>query len=276
MGRQAINGESYFTTTQYPTFLWQEFPFYTTFDTLSTGVQQAIKLARDYGLKRYGDRDEILCLNLDRVNFPNCINIRYSMSAVWASYTTKICAVIVEVFSQQGRFVCQKDFLYELQSFCKKRDILLIVLENSKSFTTCGELAFYRHYKLSPQILITYDANMALLFYRDDIAKEIPNYLLLPQTFEWGQDEYLQIQGMGYYFQMYLARIRNVTAVYHLGFVFMFTTKQKPLTIVKKCLAQGIELTNLGNGLGLILSPQSTKETLDNTIRILNAIIAES
>ncbi len=136
----------------------------------------AIKLARKYGTEKYGvNRNEIVTLQnsfhgrtvttlaatgqdgFHQYFTPFTTGFSYA-EANLESVTTQInentCAVFIELIQGEGGVLpLQPEFVKELETLCKSRDILLMVDEVQTGVGRTGALYCYQNYGITPDVI---------------------------------------------------------------------------------------------------------------------------
>ncbi|HZX21676.1 MAG TPA: aspartate aminotransferase family protein [Clostridia bacterium] len=139
--------------------------------------EAAIKLARKYSYKKYGDgRNEIIAMTSSfhgrtLATLSVTSNKKYQegfgpmpkgfkfanfndIDSVKAAITEKTCAVIVEpVQGEGGVNVAKEEFLKQLKDICVEKDILLIFDEIQCGMARTGKLFAYEHFDVEPDIM---------------------------------------------------------------------------------------------------------------------------
>lgn len=137
----------------------------------------AIKLARKYSYKKYGDgRNEIIAMTSSfhgrtlatlsithnkkyQEGFgPMPENFKFAnfndIDSIKDAITEKTCAIIVEPVQGEGGVTAAKEeFLKELKDICVAKDILLIFDEIQCGIGRTGKLFAYEHFNIEPDIM---------------------------------------------------------------------------------------------------------------------------
>lgn len=139
--------------------------------------EAAIKLARKYSYKKYGDgRNEIIAMTSSfhgrtLATLSITSNKKYQegfgpmpegfgfasfndINSVKAAITEKTCAIIVEPIQGEGGVNPAKEkFLKQLRDICTEKDILLIFDEIQCGMARTGKLFAYDHFSVEPDIM---------------------------------------------------------------------------------------------------------------------------
>jgi len=276
----------------------------------------AIKIARKYGNSKYGGRNEIITLKNSfhgrtiatlTATGQDCFHnhfgpflegFRYaepSMDGIFSCYTDKTCAVMVEVIQgESGVNVLDKQFLQDLEKFCKERDILLICDEVQCGNGRTGYAYAYEWAGIKPDILTTAKGlggglpiGACMLFDKCENvltsgdhgstfggnpvacagAVSIVNRLT-PELM-------LEVQGKGAYFKTNLERIKNVTEVSGLGLMIGISTTKSPKEVAQQCLDWGLVVLTAHGRVRLLPPLTITKQQIDCALKILNEVISK-
>ncbi|MBQ9729763.1 MAG: acetylornithine/succinylornithine family transaminase, partial [Clostridia bacterium] len=139
----------------------------------------AIKAARKYASQKYGEetRYEIVTLKdsfhgrtlatitatgqdaFHKYFGPFPKGFKYAepnMKSIKKAVTSKTCAVMVElVQGESGVHVLDKEFVKNLEAYCKENDVLLIVDEVQTGNGRTGKRYAFEHYEITPDIVTT-------------------------------------------------------------------------------------------------------------------------
>ncbi len=275
----------------------------------------AIKAARKYGNERYG-RSEIITLKnsfhgrtiatltatgqegFHRHFGPFLGGFKYaepSMDGIYACYTDKTCAVMVEVVQgESGVNVLDFGFLKELEKFCRQRDILLICDEVQCGNARTGYLYAYQAAGIKPDIVTTAKGlggglpiGACLLF---DKTEKVFGYGDHGTTFGGNPvacagavsvidrltpDFMLEVQGKGAYLTANIRRIKNVTGVSGLGLMVGISTTKSAREIAQRCLEKGLVVLTAHEKVRLLPPLNINKEQIDCALKILNEVISQ-
>ncbi|MGN1060694.1 MAG: aspartate aminotransferase family protein [Candidatus Coproplasma sp.] len=275
----------------------------------------AIKAARKYGNNRYG-RNEIITLKNSfhgrtlatltatgqdgfHKNFsPFLEGFKYAdptIDGIYECYTEKTCAVMVEVIQgESGVNPLDKEFLKELEKFCKSRDILLICDEVQSGNGRTGYLYAYEAAGIHPDIVTTAKGLGgglpigACMFF--DKCKDVYGYGDHGSTFggnpvacagavsivERLTPEFLlEVQGKGAYFKINLEHIKNVAYVSGQGLMIGIATAKPAKEIAKACLEKGLVVLTAHDKVRLLPPLNITKEEINTALKILNEVISQ-
>lgn len=276
----------------------------------------AIKAARKYGNTRYGNRNEIITLKnsfhgrtiatitatgqdgFHKYFNPFLEGFKYAeptMDGIFKRYTDKTCAVMVEVIQgESGVNVLNVDFLRELESFCRKRDILLICDEVQSGNGRTGYLYAYESAGITPDIVTTAKGlggglpiGACLMFGKcGDIfgagdhgttfgGNPVVCAGALNIIERLTPDLLLEVQGKGAYFKQNLQRIKNVKGVSGLGLMIGISTTKPAREIAARCLQKGLVVLTAHENVRLLPPLNITKEQINTALKILNEVISE-
>ncbi len=276
----------------------------------------AIKAARKYGNTRYGNRNEIITLKnsfhgrtiatitatgqdgFHKYFNPFLEGFKYAeptMDGIFKHYTDKTCAVMVEVIQgESGVNVLNVDFLRELESFCRKRDILLICDEVQSGNGRTGYLYAYQAAGITPDIVTTAKGlggglpiGACLMFGKcGDIfgagdhgttfgGNPVVCAGALNIIERLTPDLLLEVQGKGAYFKQNLQHIKNVKGVSGLGLMIGISTTKPARDIAARCLQKGLVVLTAHENVRLLPPLNITKEQINTALKILNEVISE-
>lgn len=276
----------------------------------------AIKAARKYGNTRYGNRNQIITLKnsfhgrtiatitatgqdgFHKYFNPFLEGFKYAeptMDGIFKCYTDKTCAVMVEVIQgESGVNVLNADFLRELESFCRKRDILLICDEVQSGNGRTGYLYAYQAAGITPDIVTTAKGlggglpiGACLMFGKcGDIfgagdhgttfgGNPVVCAGALNIIERLTPDLLLEVQGKGAYFKQNLQRIKNVKGVSGLGLMIGISTTKPAREIAARCLQKGLVVLTAHENVRLLPPLNITKEQINTALKILNEVISE-
>lgn len=276
----------------------------------------AIKAARKYGNTRYGNRNQIITLKnsfhgrtiatitatgqdgFHKYFNPFLEGFKYAeptMDGIFKCYTDKTCAVMVEVIQgESGVNVLNADFLRELESFCRKRDILLICDEVQSGNGRTGYLYAYQAAGITPDIVTTAKGlggglpiGACLMFGKcGDIfgagdhgttfgGNPVVCAGALNIIERLTPDLLLEVQGKGAYFKQNLQRIKNVKGVSGLGLMIGISTTKPARDIAARCLQNGLVVLTAHENVRLLPPLNITKEQINTALKILNEVISE-
>ncbi len=276
----------------------------------------AIKAARKYGNTRYGNRNEIITLKnsfhgrtiatitatgqdgFHKYFNPFLEGFKYAeptMDGIIKRYTDKTCAVMVEVIQgESGVNVLNVDFLRELESFCRKHDILLICDEVQSGNGRTGYLYAYQAAGITPDIVTTAKGlggglpiGACLMFGKcGDIfgagdhgttfgGNPVVCAGALNIIERLTPDLLLEVQGKGAYFKQNLQHIKNVKGVSGLGLMIGISTTKPARDIAARCLQKGLVVLTAHENVRLLPPLNITKEQINTSLKILNEVISE-
>ena len=275
----------------------------------------AIKVARKYGNTRYG-RNEIITLKnsfhgrtiatlsatgqdaFHRYFDPFLPNFKYAeadMDGIFACYTDKTCAVMVEVIQGESGVHCLDfGFLKELEKFCRDRDILLICDEVQTGNGRTGYMYSYEAAGIHPDIVTTAKGlggglpiGACLLF---DKCSDVFTCGDHGSTFGGNPvacagalsiveritpELLLEVQGKGAYFRANLGHIKNVLSVSGMGLMIGIETSKNAREIAAKCLEKGLIVLTAHDRVRLLPPLTINKEEINFALKILNEVISQ-
>jgi acetylornithine/N-succinyldiaminopimelate aminotransferase len=202
--------------------------------------------------------------------------------------------MIEAIQGESGVNVLDKEFVKELEKFCKKRDILLICDEVQTGNGRTGYLYSYEAFGISPDIVTTAKGlggglpiGACMLF---DKCKDVFTYGDHGSTFGGNpvacagavsilsridKNLLLEVQGKGAYFKTQLEHIKNVTSVSGMGLMIGITTTKSAREIAQKCLDKGLIVLTAHDKVRLLPPLNITKEEIEEAIKILNEVIGQ-
>ena len=274
----------------------------------------AIKAARKYGNTRYGNRNEIITLKnsfhgrtiatitatgqdgFHKYFNPFLEGFKYAeptMDGIIKRYTDKTCAVMVEVIQgESGVNVLNVDFLRELESFCRKHDILLICDEVQSGNGRTGYLYAYQAAGITPDIVTTAKGlggglpiGACLMFGKcGDIfgagdhgttfgGNPVVCAGALNIIERLTPDLLLEVQGKSAYMRAKLKGFDGVKEVTGLGFMIGLSVEASAKEIAKKCLEGGLLVLTAHDRLRLVPPLNITKREMDEGLSILKEVL---
>ena len=276
----------------------------------------AIKAARKYGNSRYGDRYEIITLKdsfhgrtiatlsatgqdgFHKHFAPFLEGFKYAdptMDGIYSCYSEKTCAVMIEVIQgESGVHVMDKQFLKELETFCKERDILLICDEVQCGNGRTGYAYAYEWAGIHPDIVTTAKGlggglpiGACMLF---DKCEDVFGFGDHGSTFGGNPvacagatsiinritpELLLEVQGKGAYLKSNIEHIKNVQEVSGLGLMIGISTNKPPREIAQKCLEKGLVVLTAHDKVRLLPPLIITKQQIESALKILNEVISQ-
>ncbi len=205
------------------------------------------------------------------------------------------CAVMLELIQgESGVNPLDAEEVKKIESFCKKRDILLIIDEVQTGNGRTGKLYAYEHYKISPDIVTTakglagglplgatmffdktenafsagdhgstFGGNPVVCAGALSILKRLDEKLLL------------EVQGKGAYMTTHLSRIKNVVRVTGMGLMLGLEITKNARDIAEKCLERGLIVLTAKDKLRLLPPLTIGKGEIDAGLKILNEVLSE-
>ncbi len=277
----------------------------------------AIKAARKYSYDKYGEgRFRIVTLKssfhgrtmatlsatgqeaMHRYFMPFLDGFSYAeptYEGVRALCSHETCAVMLELIQGEGGVrPLDAEQVKEIELFCKKNDILLIVDEVQTGNGRTGRLYAYEHYGISPDIVTTAKGLAgglplgATLFY--DKCEKTLGAGDHGSTFGGNpvacagacsilrridRDLLLEVQGKSAYLFTHLGRIKNVRAVTGMGLMIGLDTTKNSREVAEKCLERGLIVLTAKDKVRLLPPLTIRKDEIDFGLKILNEVISE-
>lgn len=203
------------------------------------------------------------------------------------------CAVVIEcVQGESGVNALSKPFVRALESYCRERDILLIIDEVQTGNGRTGKLYSYEHYGVTPDIMTT--------------AKGLAGGLPIGACLFYGKTEHvyspgdhgstfggnpvccagalhvlsrldeaflLEVQGKAEYLRAKLKGFDGVKEVTGLGMMIGLSTDKNPKEVAVACLKKGL-LVLTAHDRVRIMPPLSIKKTeMDEGLSILKEVL---
>ena len=111
----------------------------------------AIKIARKYSFDKYGEgRQKIITL----VNSFHGRTVTTLAADLKAKLTSDVCAVFIELIQGEGGVMpLDKEFVTEIQSLCREKDILFMIDEVQTGVSRTGSFYCYQGYGLEPDVV---------------------------------------------------------------------------------------------------------------------------
>ena len=208
-------------------------------------------------------------------------------------YQETACAVIIEpIQGESGVNPLDKQFVRDLEAFCKARDILLIVDEVQTGNGRTGKLYAYEHYGISPDIVTTAKGlagglpiGACLFFSKTEHALGAGDH---GSTFGGNPvscagavnilsritDELLlEVQGKGEYLRTKLKSLPGVKRVTGMGLMLGVETERNAKEVAKKCLEKGLLVLTAHDKVRLLPPLTVTKGEMDEGLNILSEVL---
>lgn len=275
----------------------------------------AIKAARKYGNVRYG-KNEIITLrnsfhgrtlatltatgqdHFHKYYDPFVSGFKYAeptMDGIISCYTDKTCAVMIEcIQGESGVNVLDRQFVVDLEKFCKERDILLICDEVQSGNGRTGYMYAYQAFGINPDIVTTAKGiggglplGVCMMF---DKCKDVFSYGDHGSTFGGNpiacagalsivnrltDSLLLEVQGKGAYLKANIEHIKNVKSVSGMGLMIGIETDKNSKEIAKNCLEKGLIVLTAHDKVRLLPPLNIKKDEMDQAIKILNEVIGK-
>ena len=276
----------------------------------------AIKAARKYSFDRYGEgRYHIVTLKssfhgrtmatlsatgqeaMHRYFMPFLEGFSYAeptAAGVTACCTQKTCAVLMELVQGEGGVrPLDKAEVQAIETFCKQRDILLMIDEVQTGNGRTGTLYAYEQFGIRPDVVTT--------------AKGLAGGLPLGATLFFEKTEHtlgagdhgstfggnpvacagacsilsridqgllLEVQGKSAYLFTHLSRLPHVLSVTGLGLMIGLETEKPARAVAEACLEKGLIVLTAKNKVRLLPPLCIRKDEMDFALKILNEVLA--
>lgn len=276
----------------------------------------AIKAARKYSYDKYGEgRYEIVTLKnsfhgrtmatlsatgqdaMHKYFMPFLPGFSYAdptYEGVRKMCTAKTCAVMLELVQGEGGVrPLDVEQVKEIELFCKKNDILLVIDEVQTGNGRTGKLYAFEHYGIKPDVVTT--------------AKGLAGGLPLGATMFFEKTEkvftagdhgstfggnpvacagalsilsridrelLLEVQGKSAYLFTHLGRIRNVVNVTGLGLMIGLEITKNAREVAEKCLERGLIVLTAKDRIRLLPPLTIKKDEMDFGLKILNEVLS--
>ena len=209
--------------------------------------------------------------------------------------THETCAVMLELVQGEGGVrPLDMEEVKEIEAFCKKNDILLIVDEVQTGNGRTGRLYAFEHYGIAPDIVTTAKGlggglplGATMFFEKCENVFGAGDH---GSTFggnpvacagacsilsRLNKELMLEVQGKSAYLFTHLGRIRNVVSVTGLGLMIGLETTKPAREVAEKCLERGLIVLTAKNKVRLLPPLTVKKDEMDFAIQILNEVISE-
>ncbi|WP_426348047.1 aspartate aminotransferase family protein [Alloiococcus sp. CFN-8] len=205
----------------------------------------------------------------------------------------KACAVMMELIQGEGGVrVLSKDFVQEVASFAKEKDILVIVDEVQTGNGRTGELYSYMNYDIAPDIISTAKGLAGGLPFGATLFGEKTEAVLSSgshgSTFGGNPvsaagaisiidrltDTFLdEVVSKGEFIKKELASVPGVVAVTGMGLMLGIETVRPAKEIVERALEEGLVVITAKNKVRLLPPLNISMELLQEAIEILKGVI---
>ena len=203
------------------------------------------------------------------------------------------CAVVIEcIQGESGVNPLDKDFVKELERYCKERDILLICDEVQTGNGRTGTLFAYEQFSIQPDIVTTAKGMAgglplgACLFFRKTehtlgagdhgstfggnpvcCAGALNVFSRLTPAF------LLEVQAKGEYLKTKLEKLDGVEAVTGMGLMLGLKTNKSAKAVAKACLERGLLVLTAHDKVRIVPPLTITKAEMDEGIAILREVL---
>lgn len=279
----------------------------------------AIKVARKYSFDKYGNgRNEIVTLKnsfhgrtvttlsatgqdvFHNYFFPFTEGFRFaeanSMDSLREAVTDKTCAVMLEVIQGEGGVnILDRDYVKELEGYCRERDILIIIDEVQTGVGRTGKLFAYEHYGISPDLVtvakgvggglpiglcmcadklkdVMSPSTHGTTFGANPVVCAGANYVLDTVS----KPEFLDtVNKTGEYLEQQLRALPQVKNVRRLGLMVGIEIDGDAHDIAAKCVQNGLLIITAKDLLRMLPPLNITRAELDEAIGILKSTLEE-
>ena len=275
----------------------------------------AIKVARKYSFDKYGKgRSQIVTLKnsfhgrtvttlsatgqdvFHNYFFPFTEGFAFAeandFEALKNAVTDNTCAVMFEVIQGEGGVnILDKDYVRELERFCRERDILLIVDEVQTGIGRTGKLFAYEHYGIKPDLVtvakgiggglpiglclcadklkdVMSPSTHGTTFGANPVVCAGANYVLDTIT----QPGFLDaVEEKGAYLEEKLLELPKVKGVRRMGLMVGIEIDGDAHEAAAKCIANGLLIITAKDLLRMLPPLIITKAEIDEAISMLRA-----
>ena len=276
----------------------------------------AIKAARKYSFDRYGEgRYHIVTLKnsfhgrtmatlsatgqeaMHRYFMPFLEGFSYAeptAAGVIACCTQKTCAVLMELVQGEGGVrPLDKAEVQAIETFCKQRDILLMIDEVQTGNGRTGTLYAYEQFGIRPDVVTTAKGLAGGLPLGATLFFEKTEHTLGAgdhgSTFGGNpvacagacsilsridKDLLLEVQGKSAYLFTHLSRLPHVLSVTGLGLMIGLETERPARAVAEACLEKGLIVLTAKNKVRLLPPLCIRKDEMDFALKILNEVLA--
>ena len=276
----------------------------------------AIKAARKYSFDRYGEgRYHIVTLKnsfhgrtmatlsatgqeaMHHYFMPFLEGFSYAeptAAGVTACCTQKTCAVLMELVQGEGGVrPLDKAEVQAVETFCKQRDILLMIDEVQTGNGRTGTLYAYEQFGIRPDVVTTAKGLAGGLPLGATLFFEKTEHTLGAgdhgSTFGGNpvacagacsilsridKDLLLEVQGKSAYLFTHLSRLPHVLSVTGLGLMIGLETEKPARAVAEACLEKGLIVLTAKNKVRLLPPLCIRKDEMDFALKILNEVLA--
>ena len=276
----------------------------------------AIKAARKYSFDRYGEgRYHIVTLKnsfhgrtmatlsatgqeaMHHYFMPFLEGFSYAeptAAGVTACCTQKTCAVLMELVQGEGGVrPLDKAEVQAIETFCKQRDILLMIDEVQTGNGRTGTLYAYEQFGIRPDVVTTAKGLAGGLPLGATLFFEKTEHTLGAgdhgSTFGGNpvacagacsilsridKDLLLEVQGKSAYLFTHLSRLPHVLSVTGLGLMIGLETEKPARAVAEACLEKGLIVLTAKNKVRLLPPLCIRKDEMDFALKILNEVLA--
>ena len=276
----------------------------------------AIKAARKYSFDRYGEgRYHIVTLKnsfhgrtmatlsatgqeaMHHYFMPFLEGFSYAeptAAGVTACCTQKTCAVLMELVQGEGGVrPLDKAEVQAIETFCKQRDILLMIDEVQTGNGRTGTLYAYEQFGIRPDVVTTAKGLAGGLPLGATLFFEKTEHTLGAgdhgSTFGGNpvacagacsilsridKDLLLEVQGKSAYLFAHLSRLPHVLSVTGLGLMIGLETEKPARAVAEACLEKGLIVLTAKNKVRLLPPLCIRKDEMDFALKILNEVLA--
>lgn len=278
----------------------------------------AIKVARKYSALKYGDekRYEIITLknsfhgrtlatltatgqdNFHKYFGPFLEGFVYAepnFESVKERVTDKTCAVMLELIQgESGVNVLDKNFVTELEKYCKEKDVLLIVDEVQTGNGRTGSVYAFQNFEIQPDILTTakglggglpigacllFDKTETVFSFGDHGTTYGGNPVACAgavSVIERLTDELMEeVRQKGEYIRKKIAEFPTVESVDGMGLMIGVRLKGEKTSreVAEECLKNGLLVLTAHEKVRLLPPLNITKREIDEGLKVLEGVL---
>ena len=281
----------------------------------------AIKIARKYSFDKYGEgRQKIITLVnsfhgrtvttlaatgqdvFHNYFFPFTEGFDYAkandIDDLKAKLTSDVCAVFIELIQGEGGVMpLDKEFVTEIQSLCREKDILFMIDEVQTGVSRTGSFYCYQGYGLDPDVVTSAKGLGGGLPMGACLSNKKTSGVLVPGTHgttfggnpiacaaaaevlsRVAEPDFLKaVKEKGEYIKAELLKMPNVEEVRGIGMMIgIVTEKDNAKQVAAKCLENGLLILTAKNLLRLLPPLTISYDEINKGLSILNNTMEET
>ena len=281
----------------------------------------AIKIARKYSFDKYGEgRQKIITLVnsfhgrtvttlaatgqdvFHNYFFPFTEGFDYAkandIDDLKAKLTSDVCAVFIELIQGEGGVMpLDKEFVTEIQSLCREKDILFMIDEVQTGVSRTGSFYCYQGYGLEPDVVTSAKGLGGGLPMGACLSNKKTSGVLVPGTHgttfggnplacaaaaevlsRVAEPDFLKaVNEKGEYIKAELLKMPNVEEVRGIGMMIgIVTEKDNAKQVAAKCLENGLLILTAKNLLRLLPPLTISYDEINKGLSILNNTMEET